>query len=64
MTDAVEPEAGSDFAPAYSDAPLDDGLRAELQYVLGTDAAGVSEWLRDNGPAAARAEYQAVWGGR
>jgi hypothetical protein len=62
MTATVEPEAGSDFSPEYSDAPLDDGLRTELQFALGTDADAVDEWVAEHGPAAARAEYFAAWG--
>jgi hypothetical protein len=61
---SVEPEGDSDFAPKYSDDPLDDGLLTELQHVLGMDADGVEQWLAEHGPAAARAEYFAAWGGR
>lgn len=64
MTRSVEPAGDSVFAPDYPDAPLDAGLRRELQYVLGLDADGVDDWLSENGNAEARAEYHAVWGER
>lgn len=62
---SVEPEPDSAFATDRdaSAAPLDDGLRTELQFVLGMDAEGVTEWVDRHGAAAARERVWSYWVG-
>ena len=58
----VEPPADGPFTDADPGGqPADEGLRIELQHVLGLGPDAVDDWLAEHGAAAGEQRVVAYW---